>query len=267
MSPRDFGGGGGASGMQGQLQIAPLTKVVKILLIVTVGVWFFGNIVIEHFMTDPKITLWLGLTPYSVIKDFYLWQPVTYLFMHDANPLHIVFNMLLLWWLGGELEQLWGSKFFAIYYFVCGIGAAFLYCFAALILSIWTSKVTFLVTPVIGASAAIFGLMVAYGIFFGERPVYFMFFFRMKARYFVLILVGIEIVMTLNNSSGSGSVANLAHLGGIIMGYLFLKLWPYIGGGKGRGDSGGTKKKRSKNLRLVVNNTDFNAEIKPKYWQ
>jgi membrane associated rhomboid family serine protease len=252
--------------MNQQLQIMPLTKVIKILVVINAVVWFVGSVILEqYFLTEPKITLWFGLTPFSVIKEFYLWQPLTYFFIHDTSPFHIIFNLLLLWWLGGELEQVWGSRFFTLYYFVCGIGAGFLYSFFALGASIMTSRLDMLVTPVIGASAAVFGLMVAYGLVFGERVVYFMFVIPMKAKFFVLILAAIELVMVLNNGlGGQGKVANLAHLGGLIVGFIFLKVWPFINNSGQGGQTG--KKKRSKKLRLVVDNTDFNGDEKPKVW-
>lgn len=245
-------------------QIMPLSKVVKILIITNVVVWFLGNVIIEqYFMTEPHLTFWLGLVPLSVVKNYFIWQPFTYLFVHSPNPMHIIFNMLLLWWLGSELERYWGRRFFTLFYFVAGIGAGFLYTTATLIYSIVTGKAAILLTPVVGASAAIFGLMVAYGMVFGERIVYFMFFFPMKAKIFVAILGAIEVVLVLNNGFAQGRVASLAHVGGIVSGYIFLKIWPYIGGGRGgkRRD-----KSRSNKLRLVVNNQEFNDVDKPKYW-
>lgn len=239
-------------------QMIPMTKYVRYLIILNTIIWLLGNVIIEqYFLSEPKITLLFALTPFSVIRDYFLWQPFTYMFLHDLNPLHLVFNMLLLWWLGSELERMWGSRFYLVYYFVCGVGAALLYCFVALIYSIYTGKVDLLITPVVGASAAIFGMMIAYGIYFGERMMLFMFIFPMKAKHFVWILVGIEVVMMLN--PGQGKVANLAHLGGIVTGYLFLKIWPRIKGG-----GSFIKKNRPKNLKLVVNN-DFTKEDKPTW--
>jgi membrane associated rhomboid family serine protease len=253
-----------------QMQVMPFTKVVKRLVIANVVIWFIGVVIIEqYFMTEPKLTWIFGLEPLRIIKNYYLWQPFTYLFIHSTNPTHVIFNMLLLWWLGSELERVWGSKFFTLFYFVSGVGAALLYSVGACFYSAITGHLEILLMPVIGASAAIFGLLVAYGLIFGERVVYFMFFFPMKAKYFVAILGGIEVVLVLNNGLIQGKVANLAHVGGLISGFIFLKLWPHIkGGGRGAGGIGpgaGKKKKNSK-LKLVVNNSDFNAVEKPEIW-
>jgi membrane associated rhomboid family serine protease len=246
--------------------MAPLTKAVKILLGSLLGIWFVVNIIIEQFfMKEPKITLWLALTPYTFMKDYLLWQPLTYLFVQEPNPISMVFNLLILWWLGSELERLWGTKFFTLYFFVCGIGTAILYSFVALSLSIATSQAQYMLGPVIGVSSALFGLMVAYGRFFGDRVVYFMFFFPMKSRLFMWVLIGIELVLVLNSHSGLSRTSSLSHLGGALVGYIFLWAWPRMGGGPG---ASGSKKRRAKNLRLVVNNTSLTEEEEkgPKYW-
>lgn len=250
--------GGGAP----QLQIAPLSPVVKILMIVTVAVWFVGNVVIEQYiLSDRFISTYLGLVPIDVIKNFYLWQPITYMFVHAVGPLHVLFNMLLLWWLGSDLERYWGSRFFTTYYFVCGIGAALLYCLVVGIYSIVSGNMLPVLVPVVGASGAVFGLMVAYGLIYGERVFYFMLFFPMKAKYFVVILACVEVVLVLNNGLGKGDVANLAHLGGLITGFVFLIIWPRIKGGF----KAPKRSKKSNNLRLVVNNSDKEVD-NPKYW-
>ena len=247
-------------------QIMPLTEVVKVLIITTVSIWFVGNVVVEQYLlSEPRITMFFALTPLSLVRDFYIWQPVTYLFVHSPNPMHIIFNLLLLWWLGSELERLWGGRFFTLFYFVSGVGAGLLYCLGAFIYALVSTRSEVMIglsTPVIGASSAIFGLMVAYGMVFGERIVYFMFFFPMKSKYFVAILGAIEVVLILNNGLVQGKVANLAHVCGLVSGYVFLKVWPYFGGGR----SGTTKKPKSRKLKLVVNNEEFTENEKPKYW-
>jgi membrane associated rhomboid family serine protease len=251
-------------------QVMPLTPFARILLFVNVGIWFVGTVILEqYFLGKPYLTIYLGLSPYDLLRHFFIWQPFTYLFIHAVNPMHIIFNMLLLWWLGGQLERLWGSKFFALFYFVSGVGAAFLYSLAAIIYSLISGQAEILVTPVIGASSALFGLLVAYGVLFGEQTVFFMFIFPMKAKYFVALLAGIEIVLVLNNGPVQGKVANLAHVGGLVTGYIFLKIWPKIkGGGSGSaGRFGRSGKSRNKKLRLVVNNDEEIAvDDKPKYW-
>jgi membrane associated rhomboid family serine protease len=246
-------------------QVMPLSKVVRMIMIATVVIWFVVNVVIEqHFLSTPLISYTLGLMPIKVLKSFFIWQPVTYLFIHTPSLFHILFNLLLLWWLGSELERYWGSRFFTLYYFASGIGAAVLYVVTITAYAYFSGQTDLLGIPVLGASAAIFGLMMAYGLVFGERIVYFMFFFPMKAKYFVAILGGIEVVLILNNGAIQGKVTSLAHLGGLVSGYIFLKVWPRIGGGQGRGRA--QKKPKTGKLRLIVNNEEFNETEGPKYW-
>ena len=119
--------------------------------------------------------------------------------------------------------------------------------------------------PVIGASGAIFGLMLAYGILFGERVILFMFLFPMKAKYFVMLLGLIELFNLMKDGFGSG-VSNLCHLGGLVAGYIYLVVWTRIkrqGGGSGKGS--GKKRRNRGNLRLVINNKESEGSG-PRYW-
>ena len=244
---------GNRGGPQLQTPI-PMTPTVKVLIFLNVGIWFVFQLILENIvLKSDVITSIFGLVPERVITNYFIWQPFTYMFLHSADAvMHVVFNMLLLWWIGAELEQLWGRRFFLTYYLVCGVGAGIIYTVAALIFYMATGRVQPLLMPVVGASGAIFGLMLAYGIVFGERIVYFFFVFPMKARYFIMIIGGIEVVMLLNQGIGGGQVANMAHLGGLITGFIFLVLWTRLKRGKSSKGRG--------NLRLVVDND------KPKYW-
>lgn len=102
----------------------PLTPMVKRLLIITIGIWVFGQIILERMVglriDDMTITSLFALQPAKVLFSFQLWQPFTYMFLHAFEPNHILFNMLMLWFMGSELENYWGSRFFLIYYLVCG---------------------------------------------------------------------------------------------------------------------------------------------------
>lgn len=234
----------------------PITKTVKILVITQVVIWFFGQVLFEKRLGLP-LASFLALFPAKVVLDFYIWQPLTYMFLHSPQDvLHILFNMLMLWWLGGELENRWGAKFFLTYYLVSGVGAAVLYIAAVFIYSLVSGSMEPLMIPVVGASGAIFGLMCAYGILFGERTIYFMMLFPMKARQFVMLLGGIQIVSLVASGVQGGEVAYLAHLGGLISGYLFLLI-------RSKMQAGLQKKKRT--LKLVVDNDKPQSE-RPKYW-
>lgn len=257
MNYKPSGGGGGPSF---QMNI-PFTKSVKTLVIANVVVWFFLQVILEQFfLSEPFVTQYFSLIPGKVI-EFFVWQPITYMFLHDVGPTHILFNMLILWMLGSELEGHWGSRFFTVYYFVCGIGAALIYILVSTVYGLSSGNMQALYTPVLGASGAIFGLMLAYGIIFGERVVYFMFVFPMKARFFIMILGAVELVMILNNGIVGGKVANLAHLGGIISGFLFLTFWTRWS----RGQKQRQTSKAGRKLRLVVDNNN-EAPKGPKYW-
>jgi membrane associated rhomboid family serine protease len=242
------------------MQMVPMSPVVKVLMIVNVAIWFCLVVIAQAFFMDhPYLFDWFGLVPVHLIYDFWVWQPLTYMFLHSANVLHVVFNMLLLWWLGSELEHYWGSRFFLLYYLVTGVGAAVLYTLGVLGYFLITGRALVLGVPVVGASGAIFGLMVAYGYYFGERVVLFMMIFPMKARYFVMLLGGIELV-TLLNSGMSGDVANLAHLGGLVAGVLFLLFWNLGNRLKNR-----SYKRNGRKLKLVVDNERL-KDSQPRYW-
>lgn len=163
------------------IQTPPITPVVKRLAIIMCVVWFGLQIVLDKIM-HLNISQIFYLHPYQVIEKFYCWQLVTYMFFHALSPFHLLFNLLMLWFFGAELERHWGSKFFTIYFFVTGIGAAILYCLGVGVYAALTGAQGPLVIPVLGASGALFGLLVAYGIVFSDRVIYFLVMFPMKAK-------------------------------------------------------------------------------------
>jgi len=165
----------------------------------------------------PSLITVLGLVPVSVIHELRVWQLGTYMFLHGGF-FHIGFNMLALWMFGAELEAHWGTRFFLKYYFVSGIGAAVLTVLFSLLPFGFAEQVYYSV--VIGASGAIYALLLAYGLYFPQRRIYMYFLFPIPARTFVMILGGIELLSSL---SAGGGVANATHLGGLVVGYLYLK--------------------------------------------
>ena len=246
----------------------PLTPMAKKLIIINVAIWLGAILIVQKFfMDEPSLFLWFGLIPERMVNGFWIWQPFTYMFLHSYSVFHIVFNMLLLWWLGADLEQRWGSRFFLTYYLVCGVGAGLIYVLGMTIYYLASGNFGLMTIPVIGASGAVFGLMLAYGLLFGERMVYFMMIFPMKAKYFVLLLGAIEIVSLLN-TGGRDGVANLAHLGGLVMGFLFLRFWGKWSQQLMQGSK--RKKRKGPKLRLVVDNErkfeDKEDSEGPKYW-
>lgn len=243
------------------MQVAPLTPVVKRLIIVMTVTWFVLQILIDKIF-KLNISSFFILHPDLVIEKFWAWQLLTYMFFHALSPFHLVFNLLMLWFVGAELEQHWGARFFSLYFFVCGIGAAVLYCLAVGLYSLFTGIQTPMLIPVLGASGALFGLLVAYGIVFSERVIYFMGLFPLKAKYFAMLAAGLDFASLLTTGFAGTEVAYLAHLGGALVGFLFLM-------GHARYKLYGTKsklKKKTTGLRLVVDNEKFKKEDGPKYW-
>lgn len=242
--------------------VVPLTKVVKGLIITNVAVWVGLVLILQNTILGSNIIFDLfALVPARVITDFWVWQIFTYMFLHATGVFHILFNMLVLWWFGAELELRWGPRFFLIYYLVCGAGAGFIYLLGTVTYYLITGHVLAMAAPLVGASGATYGLLLAYGLLFGERIIYFMMLFPMKARYFVMIMGGVELVTMMDSGQGS-SVANLAHLGGIVAGFLFLNI---VARWRTRATSASSK--RGRKLKLVVDNERKPADQQgPKYW-
>jgi membrane associated rhomboid family serine protease len=165
----------------------------------------------------PAAILYLGLVPTRVIHQFWVWQAVTYMFMH-GGIFHIVFNMLALWMFGAELERIWGTRYFLKFYFVTGVGAGLLTVLFSLLPFEFAQHIQ--QSIVIGASGAIYGLLLAYALYFPDRPIYMYFVFPIPAKIFVAIMGAIAFFSSL---SEAGGVANATHLGGLLIGYLYLK--------------------------------------------
>jgi len=197
----------------------PLTPMVKRLIIITSAAFILTYIPSQIFGSKFfDYIAWFGLWADLVIHKLYVWQLVTYLFLH-GGWFHIIFNMFALWMFGSDLESKWGGKKFLFYYFLTGIGAG--------ILDV-TLNTLFVVNPppTIGCSGAVYGLLLAYGMLFPERLIYLYMIIPIKAKWFVVIMGAIELV----SSFGSGSnVSHFAHLGGMLFGYLYLRGWslPY----------------------------------------
>jgi membrane associated rhomboid family serine protease len=180
-----------------------LTKAVKYLLLANVGIF-----VLEYLWGSELIHLF-GLTP-ALVKKGFIWQPVTYMFLH-GGLFHILFNMFALWMFGCEIERTWGTKEFVKYYFLTGIGAG-LFTF----LLSFNSHV-----PTIGASGAVFGILVAFALMFPDRLIYLYFLFPIKAKYLVIFFAVIEFLASFRHTSDG--IGHFAHLGGMAIGYLYIK--------------------------------------------
>jgi len=164
----------------------------------------------------PILTEVLGLHPGLVIRSFRIWQLATYMFLH-GGVFHILFNMLALWMFGSELERTWGTRYFLKFYFVTGIGAGVLTVLFSLLPFDFAHQLQRI--NIIGASGAIYGLLLAYAMYFPDRPILLIVFW-VPARLCVTILGAIAVFASL---SDAGGVANATHLGGLLVGYLYLK--------------------------------------------
>jgi membrane associated rhomboid family serine protease len=188
----------------------PLTPAIKMLIGANVAAFLLSFMV-------PVVTLRLGLVPADVFEHFAIWQPVTYMFLH-GGLFHLLFNMLTLWMMGTELERMWGSRYFTRFYFISGVGAAL----TTLLLSVLPLPfpVNLYTTLTVGASGAIYGVLLAYAMYFPNRPIMMYFLFPVPAKYFVMILGSLSL---LGSISSSGGIAHTTHLGGLLAAYLYLK--------------------------------------------
>ena len=181
---------------------------VKLLLIFNIVIFLMVEISgmqFELFYSN------FGLVPAKFWSSLMLWQPVTYLFLHGGF-FHLVFNMLVLWMFGKDLEDKWGLIPFMKYYFICGISSGIITTIVA-----WGSFV-----PIIGASGAIYGLLLAYGLTWPNRTVFLYGIFPVKVKFMVIIigLIAFFASMTSTNSTTS----HITHIGGMLVGLLYLYL-------------------------------------------
>lgn len=211
MYPRRY-----STGLSYSFGPGPVSSAIRALIGINVAAFIVSTLV-------PSITVYLGLCPAAVLNQFRFWQPLTYMFLH-GGLFHILFNMLALWMFGVELERLWGTRFFLRYYIVTGIGAAASTLAVSLLPFGFAERMYYSVT--IGASGAVYALLLAYALYYPDRPILMYFLFPIPAKYFVLIIGGISFMSS--TSDTSGGIAHTAHLGGLVFGYLYLK------GGRGR---------------------------------
>ena len=198
--------------------------VIRFLLIANVGIWlvqtlFLSNRLFAGAPVDDIVMSLFALQPLES-GSFWPWQLLTYQFMHDTSGfMHIFFNMFALWMFGMELEQVWGARRFLTYYLVSGAVAGV----AQLVIDPLTGGGF---APTVGASGAVFGVLIGFGMTFPDRPVLmFPIFFPVPARIFVLIYAGMQLVSGLLGQSSNDPVrvAHFAHLGGMVAGYLLIK--------------------------------------------
>ncbi|MEW6049977.1 MAG: rhomboid family intramembrane serine protease [Candidatus Zixiibacteriota bacterium] len=187
-----------------------ISPFIKVMLLLNGGVF-----IAQYFL--PQIPAYLGFTPALFLTEFYrtFYQPLTYMFVHGGLG-HVFFNLLALWMFGTEIEFTWGTRAFARFYFLCGLAGA------ALTLAVFPHQQI----PVVGASGAIFGVLVAYWLMFPNRYVYLYFLLPIKVKWFVPGMLVLGVLL------GGEHVAHMAHLGGALCGLIYLKMdwrWNWLG--------------------------------------
>lgn len=200
--------------LQSSFQISVFPPVIKNLLIIN-GLVFMAQVVPS---TDHLLTTWFALWPLGAGDTmgngtFLPWQLVTYAFLH-ANLTHVLFNMLALWMFGVQIENTWGSRRFALFYFVCVVGAG--------LVQLAVTSMSPEAYPTVGASGGVFGVLLAFGMMFPEQPIYVYFFLPIKAKWFVIIYGVLELYAGV---VGGSAIAHFAHLGGMLFGWLLILFW------------------------------------------
>ena len=206
------------------LNFPPFTPWVKRLIIACAAIYFVQRVVLANLAPniDGYLLDYLALVPLYVVHGF-IWQLVTYSFLH-ASLGHLLVNMLTLWMFGSQEEQDWGSKRFLEFYLFCVVGAG-LVTVAVGFTGLFGMRPE---VPTVGASGGIYGLLIAFGMLYGDREVFlFPFPFMIKAKYLVGIIIFVVVITTFQPSQGG--IANFAHLGGLLFGFLYIKLLPKKG--------------------------------------
>src|SRR3954451_10336594 len=188
----------------------PLSTTLKVLIAANVAAFITTSFA-------PSLLEYLGLVPSLVLHQFWVWEVATYMFLH-GGVFHLLFNMLALWMFGTELERIWGARYFLKFYFVTGVGAGVLTVLFSLLPFGFAQQLEHSI--IIGASGAVYGLLLAYGMYFPNRPIYMYLVFPIPAKYFVMIMGALAFYSSVAERSG---VANATHLGGLLVAYLFLK--------------------------------------------
>ena len=192
---------------QGNLSFKPqyFTEAIRGLISINVLLFLFRYISIERF----DLAQIFGLSSNDVWPM--IWQPLTYMFIH-GDFFHLFMNMFVLWMFGSEMESIWGSRGFLKYYFITGIGSGLIW----LLLNISNPF-----SVLIGASGAIYGVLLAYGLMFPNRKVLIYFLFPIKVKYFVLLLGVIAFISSIGDTGSN--ISHLTHLSGMLIGFIYLK--------------------------------------------
>ncbi|HEY1407238.1 MAG TPA: rhomboid family intramembrane serine protease [Spirochaetota bacterium] len=196
----------------------PLTPAVKFLLICNFAIFIIQQIV--ALFSPELIDSLFGLSYYGIAQHHFFWQIFTYMFLH-GGWIHIFFNLFSLWVFGGDLEQLWGSRRFISYYLFAGVGAGIFITLMNVFMTTRNPALGFV--PTVGASGAIYALLLAYGMIWPNREVLVYFLFPVKIKYLLIFFGLIEFFGTLNSIRGvEGNISHIGHIGGLFTGFIIL---------------------------------------------
>jgi membrane associated rhomboid family serine protease len=201
----------------------PMTPGVKLLMMVNGIVFLIQQI--SGLIIPNAMEYIFGISHNGFIGNFMFWQPFTYMFLH-GGWMHIFFNLLGLWMFAGELEAVWGQKKFLRYYLLSGLGAGF---FIALMNYVAFVKFGYS-SVTIGASGAIYAVLLAYAILWPNREVLLYFLIPIKIKYLVIAFGLLEFFGTLSSTAGAGgNISHIGHMGGIISGFILIKFMQSTG--------------------------------------
>jgi membrane associated rhomboid family serine protease len=201
--------------------LPPFPKGIRTLCIVTAAVWL---VELLPGIGDRLAGL-CDLLPYKTFGQFELWRLFTYQFLHDpSGPFHLLFNLLTLWMFGAEIEEMWGPRRFTLFYCIAGMGAGLFSCVTVASPALWF-------TPVIGASGSVLALLTVYALYFPHRKILLFFLFPVNVIVAVVIFGAISLIGSVQSW---GNVSHLTHLGGIAVGFLYVKGMDGVNGFFGR---------------------------------
>jgi membrane associated rhomboid family serine protease len=189
------------------IDFSAMPPAIKGLIIANVAGFIVAKLVGASVINDM-----FGLVPQHLVFDRYVWQPITYLFIH-GNIWHLIFNLFALWMFGMPVEAQWGESEFLKYYFLCGLGAAL----TSTALGVHST------VPVIGASGPVYGLLVAFAMLYPDAVVYLYFLIPVKAAHMAILFGALEFFA--GATGATPGIARFAHLGGMVTGYLYIRWW------------------------------------------
>ena len=203
-----------------------ITPGVKLLVLTCTAVFTVQTLVLLIGGNGPYnwVIKWFALIPGAVTHLFRIWQPFTYIFLH-AGLFHILINMLMLWMFGRDLELIWGKRRFLNFFVLCGVGAGVIELLVKTI-PIFFGREPSLI-PTIGASGAIFGILMANAVLFPDRRIWLIPLpVTIPMRPYVAVMAAIEFFGTLG--AGGDNVAHICHLGGMLVAYLYLRRGSFL---------------------------------------